>query len=124
MEMSTMGLDLAKRVSQVHGADASGRSVLRRKLQRAEVLAFFGALPSPCGVGIEACGTAQLWTSPDPARDQPMSTQETLPLARGRASAPHDEPVGRLVLSAGRRGKKKGGRSRPRGSAITEFAPQ
>jgi transposase len=47
-------------VFQVHGADASGRAVLRRKLQRPEVLAFFASLP-PCLVGIEACGTAHHW---------------------------------------------------------------
>ncbi|MBV9776236.1 MAG: IS110 family transposase [Acetobacteraceae bacterium] len=49
-----------KRVFQAHGADASGRAVLRRKLQRPEVLAFFKGL-SPCLVGIEACGTAHHW---------------------------------------------------------------
>ena len=57
MEITTIGLDLAKRVFRAHGADASGRAVLRRKLQRPEVLTFFAALP-PCLVGIEACGTA------------------------------------------------------------------
>ena len=60
METTTIGLDIAKRVFQVHGADASGRAVLRRKLQRSEVLAFFKSL-SPCLVGIEACGTAHHW---------------------------------------------------------------
>jgi transposase len=60
MEITTIGLDIAKRVFQVHGADASGRAVLRRKLQRPEVLAFFRSLP-PCLVGIEACGTAHHW---------------------------------------------------------------
>lgn len=60
MEVTTIGLDIAKRVFQVHGADAAGRAVLRRKLGRAEVLEFFRALP-PCLVGIEACGTAHHW---------------------------------------------------------------
>jgi len=45
---------------QAHGADATGKAVLRRKLQRAEVLAFFASLP-PCLVGIEACSTAHHW---------------------------------------------------------------
>ena len=58
MEITTIGLDLAKRVFQVHGADAAGKGVLRRKLQRGEVLAFFEGLPATCLVGIEACGTA------------------------------------------------------------------
>src|SRR6516164_3111830 len=60
MEITTVGLDIAKRVFQLHGVDAAGRAVLRRKLQRSEVLAFFDALP-PCLVGIEACGTAHYW---------------------------------------------------------------
>src|SRR5271156_3712601 len=60
MEITIVGLDIAKRVFQLHGVDAAGKTVLRRKLQRAEVLAFFKAL-SPCLVGIEACGTAHYW---------------------------------------------------------------
>jgi transposase len=57
MKITTIGLDIAKRVFQVHGADAAGKGHLRRKLQRAEVLTFFASLP-PCLVGIEACSTA------------------------------------------------------------------
>ena len=57
MEVSTIGLDIAKRVFQAHGVDASGKAVLRRKLQRSEVVAFLKGL-QPCPVGIEACGTA------------------------------------------------------------------
>ena len=60
MEISTVGLDLAKRVFQVHAADAAGNVVLRQKLQRAEVEAFFARLP-PCLVGLEACSTAHHW---------------------------------------------------------------
>ena len=60
MEITTIGLDIAKRVFQAHGADAAGKAVLRRKLQRVEVLTFFTSLP-PCLVGIEACGTAHHW---------------------------------------------------------------
>ena len=60
MEIATIGLDIAKRVFQAHGADATGRAVLRRKLQRPEVLTFFAAMP-PCLVGIEACSTAHHW---------------------------------------------------------------
>lgn len=60
MEITVVGLDIAKRVFQLHGVDAAGKTVLRRKLQRSEVLAFFKAL-SPCLVGIEACGTAHYW---------------------------------------------------------------
>lgn len=60
MEITTIGLDIAKRVFQAHGVNEAGRAVLRRKLTRSEVLDFFRALP-PCLVGIEACGTAHHW---------------------------------------------------------------
>lgn len=60
MEITTIGLDIAKRVFQAHGVNAVGRAVLRRRLGRAEVLDFFRTLP-PCLVGIEACGTAHHW---------------------------------------------------------------
>ena len=60
MEITTIGLDITKRVFQAHGADATGKAVLHRKLQRPEVLTFFAAMP-PCLVGIEACSTAHHW---------------------------------------------------------------
>ena len=60
MQITTVGLDIAKRVFQLHGVDAAGKAVLRRKPQQSEVLAFFKALPR-CLVGIEACGTAHYW---------------------------------------------------------------
>jgi hypothetical protein len=59
-EVTTIGLDLAKHVFQVHGADAEGATVLRKQLRRAQVLAFFSRLP-PCLVGLEACATAHYW---------------------------------------------------------------
>ena len=59
-EITTIGLDLAKNVFQAHGADALGRLVLRRKLRRDQVLAFFSQLP-PCVVAMEACGGAHFW---------------------------------------------------------------
>lgn len=59
-EISVVGLDLAKNVFQVHGADAGGSAVLRRKLRRSEVLPFFAKL-SPCLVGMEACGGSHHW---------------------------------------------------------------
>jgi len=59
-EVSTIGLDIAKRVFQVHGVDASGQVVLRRQLRRGEVVKFFAKLP-PCLVGLEACATAHYW---------------------------------------------------------------
>ena len=59
-EITTVGLDLAKHVFQVHGVDAAGATVLRKQLRRAQVLAFFGRLPR-CLVGMEACATAHYW---------------------------------------------------------------
>lgn len=60
MNISTIGLDLAKNVFQVHGADASGTPVLRMKLRRDHVLKFFAKQP-PCLVAMEACGGAHYW---------------------------------------------------------------
>ena len=60
MQITTIGLDLAKSIFQVHGIDASGQTAVRKKLRRAEVLRFFQALP-PCLVGMEACATAHYW---------------------------------------------------------------
>jgi transposase len=60
MQITTIGLDLAKHVFQLHGIDADGYVVLRRRLRRAEVIAFFSSLP-PCLVGMEACSTAHHW---------------------------------------------------------------
>ncbi len=59
-KISTIGLDLAKNVFQLHGVDASGAVVLRRQLRRAAVEKFFAQLP-PCLVGLEACGSAHHW---------------------------------------------------------------
>lgn len=59
-EIATVGLDLAKNVFQVHGADATGSAVLRKKLRRDQVLAFFSQLP-PFVVAMEACGGAHFW---------------------------------------------------------------
>jgi transposase len=59
-EVSTIGLDLAKNVFQVHGVDGWGRTVIRRQLRRGQVLPFFKRLP-PCLVGMEACATSHYW---------------------------------------------------------------
>jgi len=59
-KISVVGLDLAKAVFQVHGADARGKKVLSRRLKRAQVMEFFAALPA-CRVGMEACGGAHEW---------------------------------------------------------------
>jgi hypothetical protein len=60
-KVSTIGLDIAKSVFQVHGVDADGAVVIRQRIGRAKVLEFFAALP-PCVVGIEACPSAHHWS--------------------------------------------------------------
>ncbi len=59
--ITTIGLDIAKSVFQVHGIDAGGQVVIRRQLKRRYVLAFFEKL-SPCLVGIEACASSHHWS--------------------------------------------------------------
>lgn len=59
--ITTIGLDIAKSVFQIHGVDAEGKVILRRQLKRRYVLAFFQKLP-PCLVGIEACASAHHWS--------------------------------------------------------------
>ena len=59
--ISTIGLDIAKSVFQVHGVDEAGQVVIRRQLKRRHVLAFFQKLP-PCLVGIEACASSHHWS--------------------------------------------------------------
>lgn len=60
MDVSTIGLDIAKSVFQVYGIDAAGQVVVRRQLRRRQLLGFFEKL-APCLVGIEACATAHHW---------------------------------------------------------------
>ena len=59
-EIKTIGLDLAKHVFQVHGVDAVGECVLRKRIRRGQVISFFAQLPR-CLIGIEACATAHYW---------------------------------------------------------------
>ena len=60
MKITTIGLDIAKNVFQVHGIDAAEKVVVRKQLRRGQVLAFFRALPR-CLIGIEACATSHCW---------------------------------------------------------------
>ena len=59
-EVTTIGVDLAKNVFQVHGVDASGMAVIRKQLRRRQVLPFFRKQP-PCLIGVEACATSHHW---------------------------------------------------------------
>src|SRR6201993_5066724 len=60
MQVTTIGLDIAKNVFQVHGIDANEKVVVRKQLRRSQVIAFFAAL-APCLIGMEACATAHYW---------------------------------------------------------------
>lgn len=60
MKLTTIGIDLAKNVFQVHGVDAHGKVSLKKQLKRGQVAAFFANLP-PCLIGMEACGSAHYW---------------------------------------------------------------
>ena len=60
-EVTTIGLDVAKSVFQIHGVDAAGTVVVRKRISRAKVLEFFSILPS-CLVGIEACPSGHHWS--------------------------------------------------------------
>jgi len=60
MEVTTVGIDLAKNVFQVHGVDGRGKVVLRRQLRREQMVEFFARLPQ-CLIGMEACGSAHHW---------------------------------------------------------------
>src|SRR5206468_11405635 len=60
MQITTIGLDIAKNVFQVHGIDSNEKVVVRKQLRRSQVPAFFKTLP-PCLVGMEACATAHYW---------------------------------------------------------------
>lgn len=60
MSVRTIGLDLAKSIFQVHGVDAEGRAVLKRRIRRRDLLTFFESLPA-CLVGMEACSSSHHW---------------------------------------------------------------
>jgi transposase len=60
MKTTTIGIDLAKNVLQVHGADANGKPAIRKQLKRREVMAFFANM-EPCLIGMEACGSSHHW---------------------------------------------------------------
>ena len=60
MNITTIGIDLAKAVFQVHGVNAQGKALLRKQLKRDQMMAFFTTLV-PCLIGMEACGSAHHW---------------------------------------------------------------
>ena len=60
MNITTIGIDLAKNVFQVHGVDARGKAVLKRQLRRDQMASFFANLPA-CVIGMEACASSHHW---------------------------------------------------------------
>ena len=91
--ITTIGLDIAKSVFQVHGVDAEGNVILRRQLKRRYVLAFFQKLP-PCLVGIEACASSH---STAPGFPEAVSFEVTRPWLvwpAWRSSVPRLLPAG------------------------------
>ena len=60
MKITTVGIDLAKNVIQVHAIDEHGKAVVKKAMKRNQVLPYFANLP-PCRIGIEACGSAHHW---------------------------------------------------------------
>ncbi len=60
MEVTTIGIDIAKRIFQIHGIDKNGKTILKKKLMRDQVLIFMANLPKAL-VGMEACGGANHW---------------------------------------------------------------
>lgn len=62
MKATTIGIDLAKHLFQLHGVDQHGKTVLKRQLKRDQMLSFFTNLP-PSLIGMEACGSAHYWAN-------------------------------------------------------------
>ena len=60
MKTTTIGIDLAKNLFQVHGVDTHGKAMLKKQLKRDQMAEFFANFP-PCLVGMEACGSAHHW---------------------------------------------------------------
>lgn len=91
-DIKLLGIDLAKMVFQLHGTDRHNKVVLRKRLRRAELLAFMGQLPA-CRVVMEACGSAHYWARQFQAlghRVQLIAPQHVKPYVRGNKNDRHD----------------------------------
>jgi len=71
MTISLLAIDLAKHVFQLHGVNRSGAMVLRKRLRRAQMLAFIQSLPR-CTIAVEACSSAHFWGRVSPRGSVPM----------------------------------------------------
>ena len=107
--VTTIGLDIAKSVFQVHGVDAAGQVLIRRQLKSCAVLAFFQKLPV-CLVGIEACASskARRWSPRSSCRDRCVQHRDltfaatSANVPRSNVAGPRPEPLilGRIRTSA------------------------
>lgn len=103
-KITVIGLDLAKNVFQVHGANAQGKKLLSRRLKRAEVLEFFATMPA-CRIGMEACGGAHDWARRIEALGHEvklMAPQHVKPYVQGNKTDARDAAA--ICEAAGRDG--------------------
>ena len=91
-EVSTIGLDIAKSVFQVHGVDGLGVVVIRKRVSRAKMLEFFAGLPR-CLIGIEACPAAHHWARELQAIGPPRVRQLHRQIFHRFRRRPHSHPV-------------------------------
>ena len=106
MKVTTVGIDLAKNVFQVHGVDERGRTVLRKQLKRGQVVQFFAKL-APCLIGMEACGSAHHWARKLQSLGHEvklMAPQFVKPYVKGNK---HDAADAEAISEAGRRPKMR-----------------
>ena len=99
--VTTVGLDLAKHLVQIHAIDADGRVIFAGAVERAKLLAFFQALP-PCLVGMEACGSSLYWVRElielgHDARMMPPAYVKPYGAPRRRASPVEEDSTQRVV---------------------------
>jgi transposase len=96
-EISTIGLDLAKHVFQVHGVDDQGDVVVRKQLRRGAVVKFFAEL-TPCTVGIEACSTAHYWAREITTLGDTVRLMPPAYVKRGKNDAADAEAICEAVM--------------------------
>src|SRR6202047_777266 len=96
MQITTIGLDIAKNVFQVHGIDAAEKVVVRKQLRRGQMMKFFAALP-PCLIGMEACASAHYW-----ARELTKLGHEVRLMPAKDVKAYVKRPAARTAASRGR----------------------
>src|SRR5215213_9619304 len=103
MEITTVGIDLAKNVFQVHAVSRCGEVIVQRALRRAQVIPFFAKLPS-CLIGMEACGTSHHWARELVALGHEVRLMPPVELARGFRARPSAAPECGGGLGGGRVG--------------------